>query len=417
MSNRLFTTLGIASSFGGMFLIGALEALYGPSLVRLIERFEVSPSAVGIVISAHFIGGLLGVLASQSIHARIGNRITLATGYLLLLLGTIGFAWAPNLILAITASAAAGLGFGALDYAFSHLFAVAFGSGSGKMLNLLHGFFGIGAILAPLVVAVFGPEHYPLYFTGFALLTLITALGVRGVRSFPTQGPAAPETPANAPGTGLSKVASNQLYFILGFAAMTCVFVFHVAVGSGIGSWEATYLSLGGISVQQAAAATSLFWFSLTASRFVLAAAIKRLRPGTVVTLSCTLMTIGSAVAFIPGWAVIGLAVAGFAIGPVFPTALAWANQLFGGRSWVSGSLIAISMIGGIAFPPLLGATVAADAEEALFPLALAGLSLLSTLACMAIGALRIVERHSDTTNRDQDPGVPALAASADPKG
>lgn len=69
MSNRLFTPLGITSSFGGMLLIGALEALYGPSLIRLIERFETSPSAAGIIVSAHFIGGLLGVLASQmSMH-------------------------------------------------------------------------------------------------------------------------------------------------------------------------------------------------------------------------------------------------------------------------------------------------------------------------------------------------------------
>jgi fucose permease len=121
-------------------------------------------------------------------------------------------------------------------------------------------------------------------------------------------------------------------------------------------------------------------------------------------------MTIGSAAALTPGFAVIGLALAGFAIGPIFPTALAWATQLFGGRSWVSGSLIAISMIGGIAFPPLLGATVAADADEALFPLALAGLSLLCVLACMAIGAMRIVQRLSDTTRKEQNREVPAPA-------
>jgi FHS family glucose/mannose:H+ symporter-like MFS transporter len=409
LSNRLFSPIGIASSFGGMLLIGALEALYGPSLIRLIERFEAYPSAVGVVISAHFIGGLLGVLASQSIHARIGNRILLTGGYLLLLLGSVGFAWAPSLVLAIAASAAAGLGFGALDYAFSHLFAVAFGSGSGKMLNLLHGFFGIGAILAPLAVAVFGPEHYPAYFTGFALLTLVTALGVQGVRSFPTQGSGASENPASAPATGLAMTAGKRFYFIVGFAGMIGVFVFHVAVGSGIGSWEATYLTLTGISVEKAAVATSLFWFSMTASRFVLSAVIRRLRPGTLVTLSCALMTIGSVLALIPGFAVLGLALAGFAIGPIFPTALAWANQLFGGRSWVSGSLIAISMIGGIAFPPLLGATVTANADQALFPLALAGLSLLCVVSCLTIGSMHIIQSRSGT-NKDQARKIPSLA-------
>jgi FHS family glucose/mannose:H+ symporter-like MFS transporter len=409
VSNRVFTPIGIATSFGGMLLIGALEALYGPSLIRLIERFEVSPSAVGIVISAHFIGGLFGVLASQSLHARIGNRILLAAGYLLLVVGSLGFAWAPTLTLAVAASAAAGFGFGALDYAFSHLFAVAFGSGSGKMLNLLHGFFGMGAILAPLVVALFGPEHYPAYFTGFAVLTLITALGVHGVRSHPTQGPAAPRTPAAVSTAESPGVPGQQFYLVSGFAAMVAVFVLHVAVGSGIGTWEATYLTLTGIGVEQAAAATSLFWFSMTASRFVLAAVIKQLHPGTVVALSCSLMIIGSVLALIPGFAVSGLAIVGFAIGPIFPSALAWATRLFGGQAWVSGSLIAISMIGGIAFPPLLGATVTAETDVALFPLALAVLSTLCLLACAAIGILRLIQRHPRTKSKDRMPDESAL--------
>lgn len=412
MSNGLFTPIGIASSFGGMLLIGALEALYGPSLIRLVERFEASPSAVGIVISAHFIGGLVGVLASQSVHARIGNKSLLTIAYLLLLLGSMGFAWAPSLALAITASAAAGLGFGGLDYAFSHLFAVAFGSGAGKMLNLLHGFFGIGAILAPLAVAVFGPEHYPIYFTGFAVLTLVTALGIRGVRSYPTQGVSVKDAAPNVSSMALPTAAGQRISFIVGFAGMICIFVFHVAVGSGIGSWEATYLTHGGISVEQAAAATSLFWFSMTASRFVLAAAIRRLRSGIAVTLSCTLMMSGTAIALIPGFAVFGLAVAGFAIGPIFPTALAWASHLFGGRSWVSGSLIATSMLGGIVFPPLLGATVTAGAEQSLFPAALIGLSLLCVQACLVTGTIRIVQVRLGGATKGKDDEAQTLAVA-----
>lgn len=391
MPNPLFNQLGIATSFAGMFLIGALEALYGPSLIRLIERFDASPSAVGFVISAHFIGGLIGVLVSQRAHPRVGNRITLLTGYLLLLLGSIGFAWAPVLGLAVAASAAAGLGFGALDYAFSHLFAVAFDSGSGKMLNLLHGFFGLGAVLAPLAVAAFGPEHYPAYFTCFALLTLLTSLGIRGVQSFPTQSPVV-RTPDPATGR---PTGQNKQVRLTGFTAMVCIFVLHVAVGSGIGSWESAYLSLRGFGAEQAAAAVSLFWFSMTASRFVLGTVIKRLGPGLVVTLSSTLMAVGSFLALVPGFAVAAFAVAGFALGPVFPTALAWANQLFGGRSWVSGSLIAVSMVGGIAFPPLLGATLAGGAAVSMFPLVLAGLSLLGVVACLTLRIGRIREEVS----------------------
>lgn len=389
MKNPIFTRSGIRTCFAGMLLIGGLEALYGPSLIRLIVRFDASPSMAGIMVSAHFAAGLTGVLISQWSHSRIGNRVLLSAGYLLLITGSLAFAWAPSLALAITASAIAGLGFGALDYAFSHLFAVAFGPRSGKMLNLLHGFFGVGAIVAPLAVALFGPENYPAYFTGFAALALVTTLGLRGVRSHPTQGaPADPETePAQRPAA--AAIPPRTPMFAAAFTAMIAVFVLHVAVGSGIGTWEAAYLNLRGHSVDQAAAATSLFWFSMTASRFVLPAVIKRLQPGTVVTLSCLLMTTSALAALVPGAAVLGFTMMGFAIGPVFPTALAWATQIFGGRSWVSGFLIAISMVGGIIFPPVLGSTVAIDAAPGLFPIGLSVLSILCVTACVSLGTMR----------------------------
>ena len=395
MPNRLFTRLGIAGSFGGMLLVGGLEALYGPSLIQLIRRFEAPPSAVGMVVSAHFLGGLVGVLSAQGLHARAGNRVLLRAGYALLIGGSICFAWTPTLALAITASAAAGLGFGVLDYAFSQLFAVAFASEAPKMLNLLHGFFGIGAIVAPLVIALFGPEHYPAYFTAFALLALTAAAGIAGVAAFPTQRPVALEGFRAGAASAPAPTARPRVAFIAGFAAMVSIFIFHVAVGSGIGSWEAAYLTLAGVSPEHAAAATSLFWLSMTASRFALAPVIKHSRPGTVVTLSCALMALGSLAAAVPGFAVAGLAMVGIAIGPIFPTALAWAAEVFGGKPRVSGTLIAVSMLGGVFFPPLLGSAVTPDAGAALFPLALTLLSMLCLASCAAMGGLPL--RRSGT--------------------
>lgn len=389
MSQPLFTSPGVASSFGGMLLIGGLEALYGPSLTRVIDVFDAPPAIVGLIISAHFIGGLLGVLVAQTVHKWVGNRILLAAGYVLLIGGSVGFAWGPTLAFSITASAVAGLGFGALDYALSHLFAVGFGATAPRMLNLLHGFFGLGAILAPLVVAVLGAEHYPLYFSGFAVLALIAAAGIRGVASRPTQRSSSAVHSRDDETATPSRPARMSVVSFGIFAALAGVFVLHVAVGSGIGSWEATYLVLAGASAEHAAAAISLFWLCMTVSRFALAQLSTRMRPGVLVTLGCTVMTVGSLLTTMPGFAVAGLAVVGFAIGPVFPTALAWASQIFGGRSWVSGSLIAISMVGGIIFPPVLGITVAAGSSLLLFPLFLAAISALCVVCCLIAAVLR----------------------------
>jgi FHS family glucose/mannose:H+ symporter-like MFS transporter len=375
-----------------MLLIGALEALYGPSLVRVIDVFDAPPTAVGMIISAHFIGGLLGVLVAQTVHKWIGNRILLGAGYVLLIGGSSGFAWGTTLAFSITGSAIAGLGFGALDYALSHLFAVGFGVTAPRMLNLLHGFFGVGAILAPLVVAVLGVAHYPLYFSGFAALALIAAVGIRGVASRPTQHSSTVDPSVrDAPATPSGQTRLTAVSFGI-FTALVGVFVLHVAAGSGIGTWETTYLVQGGTGVEQAAAASSLFWLCMTVSRFVLAKLSTRLRPGVLVTLSCIAMTAGSLLAAIPGFAVAGLAIVGFAIGPVFPTTLAWASQIFGGKRWVSGSLIAISMVGGIVFPPLLGGTVSGGSSLLSFPLFLAAISAFCMVCCLIAGALRFFQ-------------------------
>jgi len=386
VTNTIFTPRGVAAAFGGMFLVGALEALYGPSLIRIIDRFDADPSTVGIVISAHFVGGLLGVLTSQNLHNRIGNKTLLSVGYLLLIIGSVSFAWAPTLTLAITASALAGLGFGALDYALSHLFAVAFTTNASRMLNYLHGFFGLGAITAPLVVALFGPERYPAYFTGFAILALITALGITGVSAQPTQSTVSDTRSVDVSNTQETpRPLGSTSKVVTLFALMVAVFVLHVAVGSGIGTWEASYLSLQGMSVEFAAAATSIFWLSMTISRFALASVIKTTAPATVVIASCLLMFTASLSASIDGIAIVAFAIAGFAIGPIFPTALAWATQLFGEKTWVSGYLIALSMIGGIAFPPLLGMTLGSAQDTWSLPMALAALSLLTLAAAVII--------------------------------
>lgn len=394
MSQPLFTSSGVASSFGGMLLIGGIEALYGPSLIRVIDVFGAPPAIVGLIISAHFTGGLLGVLVAQTVHEWIGNRVLLAAGYALLIGGSVGFAWGPTLEFSIASSAVAGLGFGALDYALSQLFAMGFGATAPRMLNLLHGFFGLGAIVAPLVVAVLGAERYPLYFSGFAALALIAAAGIRGVASRPTQRSSGADHSRQDETAAPSRPARMSIVPFGIFATLAGVFVLHVAVGSGIGSWEATYLVLGGTSVEHAAAASSLFWLCMTVSRFTLAQLSTRMRPGVLVTLACTVMTVGSLLTAVPGLAAAGLAVVGFAIGPVFPTALAWASQTFGGRSWVSGSLIAISMVGGIIFPPVLGSAVAAGSSLLLFPLFLATVSALCVVCCLIAAALPSVHRR-----------------------
>src|SRR4051812_25874728 len=92
----VFSPAAVVASCVGFVLIGALQALYGPAIPAFREEFGLSPSAAGLGLSAHFVGGVAGVLLFDRLFGRIGNRRILGASYLLMALGAAGFAPPPE---------------------------------------------------------------------------------------------------------------------------------------------------------------------------------------------------------------------------------------------------------------------------------------------------------------------------------
>src|SRR4029079_19760628 len=79
----VFSPAAVVASCVGFVLIGALQALYGPAIPAFREEFGLSPSAAGLGLSAHFVGGVAGVLLFDRLYGRVGNRRILGSSYLL----------------------------------------------------------------------------------------------------------------------------------------------------------------------------------------------------------------------------------------------------------------------------------------------------------------------------------------------
>ncbi|OMI37264.1 MFS transporter, partial [Streptomyces sparsogenes] len=183
----LFSRAAVVASCVGFILIGALQALYGPAIPAFRDEFGLTPSTAGLGLSAHFLGGVAGVLVFDRLFGRadagrIGNRKLLGGSYLLMAVGAAGFALAPAWPAALAMALVAGLGFGGIDYGLNQLFAVGFGRRSTAMLNVLNAHFGIGAILGPALIGLVGADRYTAVFLGFAALTLPLLLCLAGVR-------------------------------------------------------------------------------------------------------------------------------------------------------------------------------------------------------------------------------------------
>ncbi|MCK8437177.1 MFS transporter [Streptomyces sp. D2-8] len=368
----VFSRAAVVASCAGFVLIGALQALYGPAIPAFRAEFGLSPSAAGLGLSAHFVGGVAGVLLFDRLYGRVGNRRILGSSYLLMAVGAGGFALAPDWPTALAAALLAGFGFGGIDYGLNQLFAVGFGHRSTAMLNILNAHFGIGAILGPAVIGAVGSEHYPAVFLAFALANLPLLLCLGGVQS---------HVPAPAgERAGGGAVLGRSLGSVL--AVFVVLYVLHVGVEAGVGGWEPTHLETVGYSAGVAATATSVYWLMMTVGRFLVAPLALRFSAQAIITVSCAGMTVCLLAATVPALAPYAYAGVGLFIAPVFPTGLPWLNRAAPRARRAGALVIAASMVGGVAAGPALGKAIEWSGVRAV-PLLLCGVSALCLAATL----------------------------------
>ncbi|MFI1481240.1 MFS transporter [Streptomyces sp. NPDC020747] len=387
----MFSRAAVVASCVGFVLIGALQALYGPAIPAFREEFGLSPSAAGLGLSAHFVGGVAGVLLFDRLYGRFGNRQILGASYLLMGVGAAGFALAPNWPLALAAALLAGLGFGGIDYGLNQLFAVGFGHRSTAMLNILNAHFGIGAILGPALIGLVGSEHYPAVFLVFAAANLPLLLCLKGVRDH-VPHPAGGGTEAGRGGQVLGRSLGSVL------AVFVTLYVLHVGIEAGVGGWEPTHLETVGYGAGVAATATSVYWLMMTVGRFLVAPIALRYSAQTIVTVSCAGMTVCLLLAAVPGLAPYAYAGVGLFIAPIFPTGLPWLNRAAPRARRAGAVVIAASMVGGVAAGPALGKAIEWSGVRAV-PLLLCAVSALCLAATVwLIRATRTADADADAS-------------------
>ncbi|MDC0772326.1 MFS transporter [Streptomyces sp. HD] len=341
----LLTTVAIVAACMAFVVIGALQALYGPAIPALRKEYGISPAVAGLSLSGHFAAAVIGVLVYHLLCTRLGHRVLLGASYLLMALGSVIFATAPNWPLALVGTFVIGLGFGGVDYGLNHLFAVAFGRRSTAMLNLLNGHFGVGAIAGPALVGRLGSEHYPGIFVGVAGVCLLILFTLGGVA---TREP--------APVTGATSGIGARVAPII--AAFIGIYVLHVAIETGVGGWEPTHLETVGYTAATAATATSAYWAAMTIGRFVVVPLCLRFSAPAILTVCCVGMAGFLLLATLPSVAPYAYFGVGLAIAPIFPTCLPWLNRAVPSVAAAGAYVMAASMIGGVAFPPLLGVVI-----------------------------------------------------------
>lgn len=346
-------------SFAAFFLLGALQALYGPSFPLLRDRFGVGLDQVSLVVSAQFLGSFAAIIGSAALLRLFGYRRVLLAGAGCLAVGMFGVVLAPSWWLLLAAAGLGGVGFGLLNVSGNLMVAVAFRPNAAPALNLINAVFGIGAVVGPLLVAVSEPRFGPPFLiVGAAGLLLAVAV-------FNLKAPEVTVPQADALPLAWSSVA--------GFVML---YVFYVSAEVGVTSWETEYLTpqFGAVA---AAGFTSLYWGAITVGRVLATPLSARIRPQHMVLGAAALSLVFMVLAHVVELAPLAYALVGLSLAPIFPTGLAWLTEVFPQRAeQVTPLVVAAANLGPTVSAPLIGLAVGFGGVS-LIPTALSALTLL----------------------------------------
>jgi fucose permease len=378
--------------FVNFLIVGTAFGVLGPALTDLREQSGVDIGDIGILFVGMSAGYLVGSFTGGRLFDRFNGHRVLAGS--LVLLG-IGLAVVPafaELGALFATFVLIGFGGAICDVGCNTLLMWKLGAGSGRAMNLLHLCFGIGAVIAPLMVHV-----------GLAVATRTAALGCAVLAVWAVRSPA-PRRP-----TQRREEHTDTTVSILLLLFLFCFL--YVGLELGFAGWITTYGEEIGFTELAATWLTTVFWLGLTLGRVLASAIAHRVRPDTILYTACAASVVAAVVMIVGGGntAAVWTATAsmGLAAAPQFPGMVTLAER----RIHMSGSATSLFVggagAGGLVFPFVIGRFFGAQGADAL-PMAALALAVATFVAFIAANRAlghtrRPLFRWSGTTWPDRE--------------
>jgi fucose permease len=419
----------------GFIALGLPDGMIGTAWPAMRDGFGVPLDGLGIVLLLGTVGVVCSSSVSGLVAARLGIRRTMVLAGLIGSLGALGFVLSPTFWALLAGAAAIGLTAGLLDSSLNAAVAL---TGRNRLLNALHGSYGIGTTVGPLIVtaAILVVSWRPAY-----AVLLLVELGVvggwwaAGRRRRQPAGPstseqssdqadASPDGPERAGGqapadsqeqaepvatassAGPSPAIPGRRRLAVTVALGLVVFMVYTGFEVSAGQWGPSFdrgpLKLGAGAT---GIATFGFWGALTLVRFALAAPRRPLSQRHIVNWGCAIAIVGAALVWLrpdAAVAVLGLVVIGGALAGVFPALVALTPGRVGEElaHHVIGWQIGAANVGGAVISAAFGAIFQRYGLEYFGPA-------LVVTACVSMAGVLVLERVSASTSLGGRPLAP----------
>ncbi|KAI1848832.1 hypothetical protein JX266_005260 [Neoarthrinium moseri] len=376
----------VAACFWSFVVMGANDAAYG-ALIHYIERYyNLTYLIVSLIFLSPFAGYTSSAFMNNMIHHRFGQRgvALLASGchmiaYLIIALH-------PPYPVLVIAFMIAGYGNGLADAAWNAF--IGNMDHANEILGFLHGLYGFGAVISPLVatsmVAKAGLQWYTFYYLmiGLAGIELMTSTAgfwsanAAEYRASMTQSSA--DSPKGSLRAALTRRPAARVtwlcaLFLLGY----------VGIEVALGGWIVVFMIQVRQGAEFAAGMTATgFWLGITVGRVILGFVTPRIGEKLAISIYLPIV-IGLELLFwlVPQFIVSAVAVSfqGFFLGPLFPAAIVAMSKLLPRHLHVGaiGFAAAFGGSGAAILPFAVGAIAQAKGVQVLQPIILALLAVI----------------------------------------
>jgi fucose permease len=352
------------------FIVFGTTGLLGVVWPYIQQTFDLKIDSLGLLLGVTGFGRLVASLSGGWMVTRLGVHRCVLVGSLLTVVGLLVYALAPVWGMLLFAAFAFGVGVGALNISLNAFVAAHYNT---RDMNWLHGWFGVGATIAPqivtLVVLVLGFSWRWVFGVLFVQQVVITLLFVFTLDRWHYE-PAA-EQQKQARGARIRSRDSLKLvvvWFGIG------LFFLHAGLQLGAGQLTtALFIDARGIDPKVAATWISVFWAGTTTGRFLVGFIVTKLGRTQTLRLNMVGTVIGTLLLWwnpSPAVSFLGLALIGLTLGPIIPTLTSATPERVGAAHSANtiGWQFAASSIGSAILPGIATALAGRYGLETLGP-------------------------------------------------
>ena len=353
--------LRIGLSFFAFILIGANDGAVGILLPSIIAHYSIDKATAGLLFPAATLGYLIAAFSSGLLLERLGRRNLLALGAGGLMLGAAIYSTMPPFAALFPVLFCIGFGVAILDAGLNAYIAGL--PRSTGLLNYLHAFYGVGALLGPIVASTILALAWGWNTTYLVWVAAGGVVLLGFLLLFQDDGKA----PARGADTAQPATEGNTLFITLRTRLVWLAALFLLAyVGAevSLGTWSYSLLTEDRhVATLLSGWIVSGYWMGLTVGRVVLGRIAERAGAVRLIQACLAGVAIGVVLVWVaPNVAVagVGLWLTGFSLGPIFPSTIAVISERVPGRIQQSAIGFAASLGSlGAAFFPWVAGTLA----------------------------------------------------------